>query len=220
MKTLTESETLEAAHAGRSISRFGDGELKLCFGRDAKSQSADPSLQKMLRTILDHADRNALVCLPGLNKKSPKARLWKAYNSPPYSPLYRADVTYGSAFVTRPDSAPWIDSDAYWTRITDLWRDRDVVLVRGSSKSFVKHELKEAASVEEIIAPRQHAFVEYHALFRRLRTEKRRVLLCLGATATALSYFLGGEGVHALDLGHVGMFMRREGRFARESFPA
>lgn len=219
MKTLSELKTLEHAHAGRSIARFGDGELKLCFGRDAKSQCFDPALQKMLLTILEHADRNALVCLPGFNAKSPKAKLWKIYNSPPYSDLYRSDVTYGSAFITRPDSSPWIDNDGYWQRCTDLWRDRDVVLVRGSSKSFVKHELKEASSVEEIIAPRQHAFVEYATLFRRLRKEKRRVLICLGATATALSYFLGAEGVHALDLGHLGMMMRREGRFDREPFP-
>lgn len=220
MKTLTEFETLEAAHAGKSIARFGDGELKLATGRSAKSQMADPMLERRLKEILAAPAGPCLVCLPLANPRSPKFKFWLEYDRANFTKLYRKDGVYGSAFITRPDSAPWIDTDAYWNRVTDLWRGRDVVLVRGSTKSFTAGELKEATSVEEIVALRQHAFVDYEALFRRLMIEKRRVLICLGATASVLSYFLGREGVHALDLGHIGMMMRREGRFERESFPA
>jgi hypothetical protein len=35
------------------------------------------------------------------------------------------------------------------------------------------------------------------------------VLICLGPTATVLAWRLARKGVHAIDLGHVGMFMRR-----------
>lgn len=222
MKTLSESETLEAAHAGRSIARFGDGELKLAVGSHAKSQRADHNLASRLRTILKNAgDKRGLVCLPAPNPKSPKFKLWMGYDRPPYTDLLRPNATYGSAFITRPDSAPWIDTPKYWDRVTDLWRGRDVVLVRGSTKSFTARDLKEAKSVHEILAPRQHAFTEASALFKTLKSEKRRVILCLGATATVLAWFLAEDaGVHALDLGHCGMFMRREGRFDRESFPA
>ena len=221
MKILSETETLEAAHAGRSISRFGDGELKLAMGRDAKSQRHHPALQERLRDILRSPQWGPLVCLPAANPRSPKFGLWQTFNQPPYSDLYNAKGVYGSAFITRPDSAPWIDTDAFWERVKDLWRGRDVVLVRGSSKSFTGPELeKDAKSVEEILAPRQHAWEESDALFQRLKNEKRRVILSLGATATVLAFFLGIEGVHALDLGHGAMFMRREGRFDRESFPA
>jgi len=221
MKHLDEFETLERAHAGAAISRFGDGELKLATGRDAKSQRYVPALEGRLRTILANPQQAALVCLPRPNAKSPKFALWKTFDRPPYTPLLRPTGLYGSAFVTRPDSAPWIDTSEYWDRVTDLWRDRDVVLVRGSTKSFTAGELAEAKSVEEIVGPRQHAFEACDDLFRRLKGEKtRRVLICLGATATVLAYYLGAEGVHALDLGHLGMFMRREGRFDRESFPS
>lgn len=219
MVVLDEFATLEAAHAGRAISRFGDGELKLAMGRDAKSQRHDPALQERLRTILKGPGQGPLVCLPAANPQSPKFDLWRMYERPPYSDLWKSDGTYGSAFITRPDSAPWIDTDAYWERVKDLWRGRDVVLVRGSSKSLTAPELHEASAVEEIIGPRQHAWGEADALFRRLKTEKRRVLLCLGATATVLAFYLGMEGVHAIDCGHCGMFLRREGRFDRESFP-
>jgi|SRR5262245_54631387 len=213
VKTLTEFETLEAAHAGQSIARFGDGELKLAVGHDAVSQRAHPALKIRLQTILKHADRNALVCLPIAKPESPKVTHWRGYMRT-YRDLWNPDATYGSAFITRPDSAPWIDTPDYWDRMAQLWRGRDVVLVRGSAKGFTPEDLKEARTVSEIMAPRQHAFEEFDALFRRLRGEKRRVLLCLGATATALAWALGGEGVHALDLGHVSMFMRRRGLLA------
>ncbi len=134
--------------------------------------------------------------------------------------MYNHKRVYGSSFITRPDSAPWIDEPAYWQRVIDLWRGRDVVLVRGSSKSLCRADLGLARSVDEIVVSRQHAWADYATLMTRLASEERRVLLCLGATATVLAYDLAALGVHALDLGHIGMFLRKEGRFERESFPA
>jgi hypothetical protein len=220
-KTAGEVETLEAAIAGANLARFGDGELKIATGRDAKSQRHDPQLQHALRSILRDRTWPGLACIPTLDLRSPKLQLWRSYARPPYIQLYDQRIAYGSAFITRPDSAPWIDAPAYWERVIDVWRDRDVVLVRGSSKSLQAHELIQAKSVHEIIGPRQHAFEAHRDLLAQLKGEKdRRVLLCLGATATVLAYWLGlHHQVHAIDLGHVGMFMRREGRFERESFP-
>jgi hypothetical protein len=223
-KVMTEGATLAAAGSTKnpfSIARFGDGELKLALGRDAKSQAHDPALERELRAILKAPEGPCLVCIPNILTGTPKAEFWDPFLRSPYADLYTSNpnVTYGSAFITRPDSAPWIDNEPYWERVTDLWRHRDVILVRGSSKSLTRSDLREAASVEEIIGPRQHAWSAYGELFKQLRGRKRRVLLCLGATATVLAYRLAREGVQALDLGHIGMFMRREGRFDRESFP-
>jgi hypothetical protein len=36
-----------------------------------------------------------------------------------------------------------------------------------------------------------------------------RALLCCGATATVLAVDLSARGVHAIDLGHAGMFLRK-----------
>jgi len=122
--------------------------------------------------------------------------------------------------MTRPDCCPWINTPEYWTRAESLWRGRQIVLVRGSGKGFTKEDLEgQGADVEEILAPKQHAWTESDQLFRRLKKEKRRVILCLGATATVLAYYLAAEGVHALDLGHMGMFMRRAGRFPKRQAP-
>lgn len=214
---LGEDETLDRALAGKSISRFADGELHLAVGHPAVSQRPHPGLQLKLKTILKHADSgNALVCIPAIDPNSPKGEQWRRFYREPYRALYNFEAVHGSPFITRADCCPWINTPEYWGRMEQLWRGREVVLVRGSGKGFVKADLEShGCDCEEILAPRQHAFEEFDALFRRLRKEKRRVILCLGATATALAYFLGGEGVHALDMGHAGMFARRAGRFPK-----
>jgi hypothetical protein len=64
--------------------------------------------------------------------------------------------------------------------------------------------------VTEILAPRQHAWFEYDAILERILAVKpTRVLLGLGPTATVLAVDLCRRGIHALDLGHVAMFLRK-----------
>lgn len=213
---MTEADTLAHAVQGRSIARFGDGELKLALGRAAKSQRAEPGLRAFLKQMLASDDAPAraphcIVCIPRLFPPGPKADFWRPYTGGPYLWLYRQGASYGSAFITRPDSAPDIDRPEYWDLLAQLWRGKDVVLVRGSGKSLTADRLPGAGSVEEIVAPVQHAWTEAENLFKRLRGERRTVLMCLGATATALCWRLSWEGVHAVDLGHVGMFTKRLG---------
>jgi hypothetical protein len=220
-RVMTERDTLEAMHAGQSIARYGDGELKIAKGADAKSQRGDPELARRLRNILAEKPRRCLVGIPNIaTNDTPKVAFWSQYRDRRWTRFYSMNFDYASSFITRPDSAPWIDTPYYWQRVIDLWRDRDVVLVRGSSKSLCAADLALARGVTEIVVSRQHAWADFGALMSQLCGEKRRVLLCLGATATVLAHDLADHGVHALDLGHIGMFLRKEGRFDRESFPA
>lgn len=207
---LSEAETIQEAAKGRSLARFGDGELKLCLGRHAKSQAHDKGLVKYLRQALLDPSPACLACIPGgPSSGTPKADFWREYWGPRYARLFSPSITYGSSWVTRPDSAPWIASPAYWESVRQLWAGKEVVLVGSSGKSLQASELVGAQSVEHIDAPRQHAWHDAPRLWERLKNEKRTVILCLGATATALAYRLAERGVHALDLGHIALFMRR-----------
>lgn len=219
-KVLSEAGTLEAVFNGASLARYGDGELKIALGKDAKSQRCDAGLAKRLRAILVGPQTMCMPCIPNVESATPKAEFWRSYLDDRFVKLYQPGRLYGSSFITRPDSAPWIDAPAYWQRMIDVWRDRDVVLVRGSSKSLCAADLAAAKSVEEIVVSRQHAWADHPAIMARLAGEKRRVLACLGATATVLAFDLAQLGVQCVDLGHVGMFLRKEGRFDRPSFPA
>lgn len=221
-RVISEDRTLELLHEGHSIARFGDGELRLAIGKECTSQHRAPGLAEELRAMLARPT-NCLIGIPNI-AASPKKENWQRYAQRQFTDHYGA-TEYASAFITRPDSAPWIDTPEYWARVRELWRGRNVVLVRGDEKSITPAMLDgTAASVQIVDGPRQHAYAVIRdieaatlkaagALMRDTRHASPLVILCLGATATALAYRLAQQKLQALDLGHIGMFMRHAGAY-------
>lgn len=208
-RVLGESDTLERVLAGASLARYGDGEFALCRGRGIPCQAFDHGLQARLRGILK-AQGRCLVGIPNLDSPTPKAAFWERYRD---AADVLGDQSYVSAFVSRPDSAPWIDTPAYWQQVEQLWRDHDVLLVRGGLRSFTAADLSTARSAHEITAPRVNAWSEQERLRARIEALKpSRVLLCLGPTATVLAVDLCAVGIHAIDIGHLGMFWHKHQR--------
>lgn len=211
---LDEFATLRLIVDGRSISRYGDGELKMA-SHDAgiKSQMSDGKLSQRLREILIDSGE-CLVGIPNIREvvhrhvSDQKVEHWAKFMR--YGRLLNPTTEYVSSFVTRPDSAPWINTPEYWTLLESLWKGQDVTLVRGSGKSFTAERLMEwgARSVEEILTPRQHAWADYDSLMKRIGRPER-ALLCVGPTATVMAVDLCAKGVHAIDCGHCAMFYRK-----------
>lgn len=209
---LGEHETL-ALCTTHSIARFGDGELRVALGGHAISQHGDKRLALELRNILQSEVPGLLVGIPNF-ERTVRKNTWEKYRKGKFGRLYVPGRTYASSFITRPDSAPWIDSPEYWEGVRQLWRGKDVVLVTGDSKSLTPPMLSEAASVRLVTGPRQDAYAEVKRLEREVGTPSGVVILCLGCAATVLASRLHRRGVHALDLGHIGMFMRHAGAYA------
>lgn len=211
-KILSELETIAACH-NRSIARFGDGELRLAIGGACSSQRADKKLAAELRRLLSEPC-DTLVGIPNF-AKTPNRTTWDRYAARPYDKFYRLPL-YGSAFITRPDNAPWIDTPDYWDAVRGLWAGKLVTLVLGDRKSLTPDMIEEGGgTVKRVIeAARTHAYADIGAIQEEIGTEPGLVLMCIGATATALARRLDDKGVHALDLGHIGMFMRHAGAYA------
>lgn len=210
-EVLTEEQTLDWIFR-LGVARFGDGELRLAAGGSCSSQRADKKLQRELVALL--ADYHGLmVAIPNF-AKTPRRDVWDKYARPPYSRLFQ-QRTYGSAFITRPDNAPWIDTPEYWNKVRGLWRGENVILVTGDEKSLTRTQLlaEGARSVREIKTARQHAYEHINALDEEIGKTSDVVIMCIGATATALAGRLGARGVRGLDLGHIGMFMRHAGAY-------
>lgn len=210
---LNELDTLRAVVAGASIARYGDGEFKIARWERCKSQEHHPGLSVRMREIL-HRSGDCLVGIPNILSETPKKDFWNKFRSTGHD-LLLPNRSYVSSFITRPDSAPWIDTPEYWALLAQLWQGQSVTLVRGSGKSLTAERLMEwgAGQVTEIMGPRQHAWTAYHDLMEKIATTRnRRVLLCLGPTATVMAVDLCAKGYHAIDLGHVGMFVSKKNR--------
>lgn len=216
---LTEGETIERALAGDNLARFGDGEFKLALGRKCVSQPADGKLADELRELLRKPPKGCLVCLPSPFGGTPRKESWLNFATPVYTGMLDMDRTYGSAFVTRPDSAPWIDTPEYWESVKRLWRGKHVTLVMGTLRSLRPEMIEsECASLEVIMGPSGQkgdgAYAKVDALEEEIaRKPGRTVIMCLGATATVLAARLARRSIHAIDLGHIGMFMRSAGAY-------
>jgi len=218
MRIMNEWETIDFLIKNKcGISRFGDGELKLCLGQSTKTQVWSQKIQGRMRDILKSKQGKCLIGIPRLDRdfvSDQKRDHWAKYNTPQYQALYRQGKLYGSAFITRLDEIPEIDCPEYWDQAKEIWRDRTVVVLQGERKPFTKQaDILDTAIVSKILyGPTANAFAEYGRLFHMMLKETSNsdvVILALGATATVLAYDLSLAGRQALDLGHMGMFYAR-----------
>jgi hypothetical protein len=211
-----ELETLRLVLAGRSIARYGDGEFKIATHNTfIKSQRQDDRMSARLRSIL-HDSGDCLVGIPNIHDvlSSPlaleqKKDFWAGHIR--FHNQLNPKAAYVSSFISRPDSAPWINTDEYWDLLQSLWIGQDITVVGGSGKSLKPEDLEGAREITHVQCPKQHAFAEYDEILKRIGTPKR-ALICLGPTATVLAVDLCKRGVHAIDMGHVAMFLRKRRR--------
>lgn len=208
----SEDATIELCKT-KSIARFGDGEWRCAVGGGCTSQRPDNRLATELQLILRNATPQLMVGIPNPFTGCPRAESWEKYCEPKFTHLLGRGKFY-SSFITRPDNAPWIDTPEYWEKVRALWRDRDITLVVGDKKSITTEMIgAEARSVREVIGPRQHAYAEILMIENAIGKARGTVLICLGTAATVLAYRLSRKGIHALDLGHIGMFMKHAGAY-------
>lgn len=205
---IGEMETLDLVLSGRSLARYGDGEFKMARqpGIGIKSQRADRELSRRLASIL-HESGDCLVGIPNVHSATPKAEFWGKV-TPWAAKMLSPHRQYVSSFVSRADSAPWINTPEYWSKVEQLWRGLDVMVVRGSGKVFRLRAMVGATSITEILGPRNSAWSSYADLIKRIG-HPDRVLISLGPTATVMAVELCARGVHAIDVGHMGAFYRR-----------
>jgi hypothetical protein len=208
-KVLGEFETLDLILQGWSIGRLGDGEANLLRGRKNVSQIAVPALTTEMREFVAAPPKGCLVGLPTLDPRCPRLENWKRYE-PVFAPFTNSKVKYGSAFITRPDNAPWIDVPEFYDKVESLWRDQEVTLVGNGERSFTKEWLEErGARVHWVKCSYRDSYAQIDRLEQECLAAGRRAILACGPTATVLAGRLARQKVHTIDLGHLAMLWRR-----------
>lgn len=207
-RIVDEWGTMLAVIHGASIARYGDGEFNLVRGGNCVSQRKVPGIMTELQNILKSHDPNLLVAIPRLDPRSPKNVNWVKCCAH-YGAYLSAKKQYYSAFITRPDSAPWIATDDYYGMIESLWAGQDITMVYGSERSLSAEfpAMQSAKSITAVPTDYAHTYPKIDSIQQRIeKVGNKRVLLMCGPTATCLAARLARSGYHAIDLGHIGMW--------------
>lgn len=208
---MDEWETLRKLLNGYSISRYGDGEIKHMDGRRNVSQVFVPSLQKSLIEAFHSRVKGHMVAIPNVfgdrvftevddKYIESMRRRFGAIADPKYK--------YASAYISRGDLCPYLSQATYWGLMAELWKGRDVVLVRGHEERANPGMMRQARSITQISTPASGAWSEYKNIVKECLKHPRTslFLLCIGPTATVLAWELAKTKRQALDIGHLGMF--------------
>lgn len=206
---IDEFSTLKNLKEGMSISRYGDGEFKLVAGKSIKSQDANTALRDELRSLLVcNKSKELMIGLPRVNINLPKYDYWnRFFSNEIYTQWINPNDLYYSAFISRGDNAPLINTQQYWQQIEELWRDKDITYVCGGKQALKPYLKKMCRSLEIVEAPARNAYDEIDQIYK-FSKGANCVIACLGATATVLCSRLVKEGQQAIDLGHLGLYYR------------
>ncbi len=201
-----------------SISRFGDGEMKLIAGQDIGFQKSSPELVKRLKEVLwDNQDNHivgilnvfgSLACYTEELQNYFRTYLYE-YNREFQYGLLNKDKTYYDAFITRPYIS-YIDKSHAGKIFTDfkaIWEGKKILVVEGdrSRLGCGNNLFDNAVECKRIICPNENAFECYEEILESITKQSKEyiILLALGPTATVLAYDLAKKGYRAIDIGHI-----------------
>lgn len=201
-----------------SVSRFGDGEIKIIAGKVLGFQRYSPILQQKMKTVLSNPIENHIVCLPDIFSclsvyEDDVICHWRKHLSYYRKYWYRYtdnSRVYYNAFISRCYMMYSDKSIAehHFNMLKKIWEGREVLLIEGEqSRLGVGNDLFDnVSSIKRMLAPNMDAFDFYDRIMKKTLTynpSSYLVLLALGPTATVLAYDLSLKGYQAVDIGHV-----------------
>ena len=236
IKIYNDDVTLnEIINKNKSISRFGDGEFRLIFGKNIGFQKYNKILSKRLLSILNTKEKNLLI---GINVPYQQKILdIFNYQAKTYYTEWLDSIKfklakilknkeYYSSTITR----FYIDLESkkgvpeYIRKLKMIWNDREIVIIEGDkSRLGIGNDLfNNSKLIQRVICPTRNAFNSY---FKILNTVKQKVnknkliLIALGPTATLLSFDLYKLGYKVLDIGHIDIEYEWYLRKAKKKIP-
>lgn len=208
-RVLGEFETMRKVAEGYSLARFGDGELKMVYGMGYSREMGNPIIADELAAILLTPYDKCLPAIPTMDAHGPKFWNWTRHLDR-FADVLDHERVYYSAFVSRPDSAPWINTAEFAELVASVWAGKRAAVVcerKGSMFSTVRMQARQAIHIE---CQRIGAYRYIDELEAAVVESKPGVaILSAGPTATCLANRLAARGIHAVDLGSGGGFLGR-----------
>lgn len=199
--------TIRAVAGGYSIARFGDGELKMMHGCGYVREAGSPKLAAELRGVLQNPHTACIVGVPTMDGNGPKYRNWIRHERR-YAHLLKSHIDYHSAFISRPDSAPWINCPQFLEIAERIWLCKRVAVLCEPDNSILRVVRRRAREVLHVECPSAGAYLRIDEFEEALmRSTAEVVVMSAGPTATCLANRLAGRGLQAVDIGSAGGFL-------------
>jgi hypothetical protein len=210
-EVVGEFDTVAEILEGKSIARFGDGEVKILEGKAYVRENADLALTEEIQQVMFKSHPDCLIGIPTMDPNGPKFPNWSRHQARFLKYLDQVpDTRFYSAFITRPDSAPWIECQEFVDLLTRIWLGKRVSIVSEPQSKLLVYVKKTSQSVRHIECPSHGAYSRIDHFERDITKYRPDVaLLSCGPTATCLAQRLAKRGIQAVDLGSVGGFLLR-----------
>lgn len=203
-----EFETVKMLHMGYSIARFGDGEFKIMDGAGYVREPPNKALAHEMRCVLRSPYSKCLVAVPTMNPEGPKYASWARHKLRFAKMLRRTKVPLYSAFISRPDSAPWIATPEFVHAYASVWAGKKVVVLAEECSKTPTAARMPGADVIHIECPSHEAYKRIDEFEKALLASGADIaLLSCGPTATCLANRLARRGLQAIDFGSGGKFV-------------
>lgn len=200
-----------------SLSRFGDGEMKLICGNRIFFQPFSKELSKRLKEVMNSNEDNHIIGIPdvfgSLNQYSKEPRKYWSKNLCDYRKYWYDNLDMNKKYINSFISRCYMtyknkDNSAYYFElIKKLWDNKDIIIVEGDeSRLGIGNDLfNNAKSIQRILGPKENAFRVYNDILKELKKidKEKIIFLALGPTATVLAYDLSKLGYQAIDIGHI-----------------
>lgn len=214
---LDEWATIREVVAGKSLSRLGDGEFKHATSAEGGGrQVGNKALAREMRAVLHDPHPMLCVGIPTMNPQGPKYRYKNPNNSEGgwhrhekrFMSALSPNVQYYSAFVSRPDSAPWIYTREFAETYESVWSGKRVFVLGPKKNKVATLAQRTASHLMSMLCPHQNAY-EFIASYESaiVDAEPDVALLSCGPTATVLAHRLCKRGIQAIDFGSGAMFL-------------
>ncbi|KAG4092857.1 DUF1792-domain-containing protein [Neocallimastix lanati (nom. inval.)] len=213
LNILSSEETVDdIINNKKSISRFGDGEFDLIFGKGIGFQKFDKNMSKRLTDILQSNKEGLIIAIP-ITLKTVKTNnnFWKNFISKyqyKLINLFNFNKIYGNAGISRfynfNSNGNFVLN--YINKLKLIWDKKDVVIIEGEKSRFGFNNdlLNNTKTIQRILCPVKNAYNVYEKIYNEaLKINKDKlILIALGPTATILAYDLHNVGYQAIDIGH------------------
>lgn len=207
-----EFRTIAMLQQGYSIARFGDGEFKMMDGAGYVREPPNKKLAGELRKILREPHPKCLRGIVTMDPRGPKYPTWQKHTARFERILRKSRGDFYSAFISRPDSAPWIRNKEYAQSFINLFEGKRVaVLCEKDSGAIRALGYCNMLTLDVVHCPSHEAYAHVDRFEHQLiRNGPDIVWLSCGMTATCLANRITKHGIQAIDFGSGGSFIAKE----------